>query len=75
MHVGIGRPRLMYVLYPWQGREVLCRGVVMPYHETEAAKTLMDAEWFQQFEADTRPPVPAWLKDWVPTQKVSLQEP
>jgi uncharacterized protein DUF3160 len=75
MHVGIGRPRLMYVLYPWQGREVLCRGVVMPYHETEAAKSLTDAEWHQQFEGGTRPPVPAWLKDLVPTQQVSLQAP
>lgn len=65
----------MYVLYPWQGKETLCRGVVMPYHETEAAKTLTDAEWHQQFEGNTRPAIPAWLEDLVPTQKVSLQEP
>ncbi len=75
MHVGIGRPRLMYVLYPWRGREILCRGVVMPYHETITDKTLTDADWHHYFEADTRPAAPDWLEGLVPNQKVSLQEP
>lgn len=75
MHVGIGRPRIMYVLYPWEGREVLCRGVVMPYHEATAKTTLTDKEWRKQFATDTRPAVPEWLKDLVPMQNIKLVEP
>lgn len=75
-HVGIGRPRLMYVLYPWKGEEVLCRGVVMPYHETKTANnSLTDEEWRKQFEAKERPPVPEWLKDLVPTEGVTVVKP
>jgi hypothetical protein len=71
-HAGIGRPRFLYVLYPWAGKEVLCRGVVMPYHEVTDRKTLTDAEWRKEFEKDTRPAAPAWLRDFVPVDGVKL---
>ena len=74
MHAAIGRPRLMHVLYPWQGKEVLCVGVVMPYHEVKDTKTLTDAEWRERFRVrdGKRPPVPEWLKGFVPLEGVKL---
>ena len=66
--VGIGRPRLLFVLYPWKEQEIFCQGVVMPYHEVNESTTLTDAEWRKRFTEKPRPPVPDWLKDFVPTE-------
>ena len=33
LEVGVARPRALYVLYPIKGKEILCRGVVLPYYE------------------------------------------
>ena len=65
-HVGVGRPRLLYVLYPWKGQEILCQGAVLTYHEVSQPGTMTDDEWRAQFERETRPPVPAWLEELVP---------
>jgi hypothetical protein len=73
-HAGIGRPRVMYVLYPSQGRKILCRGVVMPYHELSATKTITDSEWIQRFKASSRPAMPEWLSGLVPVNGVELDE-
>lgn len=74
-HVGIGRPRLMYVLYPWEGREVLCLGTVMPYHEVSHPTPLTDAEWRERFSGDgARPALPEWLRDLVPTKAALPKE-
>lgn len=73
LHAGIGRPRLLHVLYPWQGREVFCQGVVLPYHESNEATSLTDEEWRQRFKGQERPSVPAWLKDFVPLDAVGLK--
>jgi hypothetical protein len=70
MHVGIGRPRLMFVLYPWEGREIRCRGVVMPYHEVRAHQSLSDDEWRKRQEGGAREGIPSWLKDYVPADKI-----
>lgn len=72
LQVGIGRPRLMFVLYPWQGKEILCRGVVMPYHEVRDKQTLTDEEWQQRQQGDSRTAVPEWLRSLVPVQDVRL---
>ena len=45
LEVGVGRPRALYVLYPYKGGEVLCRGGVMPYYEFAGAERLTDAAW------------------------------
>lgn len=74
LHVGIGRPRLIFVMYPWQGREVLCRGVVMPFHEVRDTKTLTDEEWQKQQEGSSRKGVPEWLRGLVPVNDIVLQE-
>lgn len=61
--VGIGRPRFLYVLYPWQGREILCRGAVLPYLESTALKPWTDAEWKAHLRHPTEAPVqPSWLQ-------------
>ena len=31
--VGAGRPRVIYVLYPWKGETYFCKGGVVPYYE------------------------------------------
>lgn len=72
LYVGTGRPRLMYVLYPWQGKEVLCRGVVMPYHEVRDKQALTDEEWQKRQQGDSRAAVPEWLRSLVPVQNVQL---
>lgn len=73
-HAGIGRPRVMYVLYPSQGKEFLCRGVVLPYHELSTDKSMTDSEWMEQFKGDERPPVPSWLSKLIPLDEVKLDE-
>jgi hypothetical protein len=73
LQVGIGRPRLMFVLYPWQGKEILCRGVVMPYHEVRDKQTLTDAEWRQRQQGDSREGIPEWLRQLVPADEIVLK--
>ena len=43
--VGIGRARALYVLYPWKGKPILCRGAVMSYYEYPSNRRLTDLEW------------------------------
>ncbi|MBK9991436.1 MAG: DUF3160 domain-containing protein [Verrucomicrobia bacterium] len=43
--VAIGRPRFFYVLYPWNGMQVLCTGSVLQYYEYDSAQRLTDVEW------------------------------
>jgi len=62
LHVGISRARTLYVLYPWDGGVVLCRGAVMPYYEFVDGGRLTDDEWKMRLDSDTRPDVPAWLR-------------
>lgn len=61
LHVGIDRARAIYVLYPWGGKEILCRGAVMPYHEFTSKEPLTDAAFKGLLDSDKRPKVPAWF--------------
>jgi len=61
LHVGIGRPVALYVLYPWNGGTVLCRGAVLPYHEFVSQTRLTDGEWRALLDSDKRPTAPEWL--------------
>jgi len=65
LEVGIGRPRALYVLYPHRGREVLCRGAVMPYYEFRHPSRLTDREWKARLDAPDRPSIPEWVKPIV----------
>jgi hypothetical protein len=61
-HIGIARPREFLVLYPYQGKEVICRGAVMPYYEIISPTRMTDAEWQKRIDSDERPENPDWLK-------------
>ncbi|HQF37727.1 MAG TPA: DUF3160 domain-containing protein [Opitutaceae bacterium] len=70
---GIGRPREFYVLYPWNGIEVLCVGSVMQYYEYETGERLTDDAWRALLDSPAAPPLPAWFQPYAPppTQRVS----
>ena len=74
LHVAIGRPRKLHVLYPWKDGEIYCEGAVMPYHEVTDTRTITDEEWRKRFQGDERPPVPAWLREMVPTEGIGLNK-
>ncbi len=57
-----GRPRALYVLYPWQGLEVLCEGAVIPYYEYRAPMILTDAEWRERLNRPDAPRPPEWTR-------------
>jgi hypothetical protein len=62
LHAAIGRPRIFYVLYPWEGREQLCVGAVLPYFDFKhGPERLTDAAWLEQLKI-AAPPAPAWVK-------------
>jgi hypothetical protein len=60
-HAAIARPRSLWVLYPWQGGEFLCRGSVLPYREFVAGRRLTDDEWRARLDGADAPAGPAWL--------------
>jgi hypothetical protein len=63
--VGIGRPRLIHVLYPWNGTEILCRGAVLPFYEYQSQARLTDPEWQQLLDSPQAPPLPEWIAPYV----------
>ena len=65
LHVGVARPRRIYVLYPWKGRTILCAGAVLPYCEFVHGSRLTDPSWKAKLDADARPPTPEWFSPVV----------
>ena len=63
---GVGRPREFYVLYPWNGLEVLCVGSVMQYYEYETSERLTDDAWRALLDSPAAPPLPAWFQPYAP---------
>lgn len=64
--VGVGRARLIHVLYPYGDGEVLCTGAVMSYYEyPETGTPLTDLEWRAQLDSPAAPPLPEWLKPYL----------
>jgi hypothetical protein len=63
--VAVGRPRTLYVLYPWNGLEILCQGAVMTYYEYASKARLTDAEWKTLLDSPRAPAPPAWLRPYV----------
>jgi hypothetical protein len=55
LEVGIGRPRALYVLYPYHGGEILCEGAVMPYYEFPQPQPLTDSAWKTILDSKTHP--------------------
>jgi hypothetical protein len=64
---GTGRPRLMYVLYPNKGEEILCIGAVTPYYEFVSSTALTDQQWEMGLDSDESPQSPVWLKSIMET--------
>jgi len=67
LYTGTGKPRLMYLLYPYKGREILCIGAVVPYYEFVSPTGLTDEQWKKRFDGDERPESPVWLKPIMST--------
>jgi hypothetical protein len=44
------------------GKEILCRGSVLPYQEFTHAERLTDGEWKSLLNSPQRPETPKWLK-------------
>ena len=61
LQVATGRPTAMYVLYPHGGGDVLCMGVVLPYHEFVRGERLTDEAWRSMLDAPERPAVAEWV--------------
>lgn len=64
--VAVGRPRALFVLYPWQGVQILCRGAVMTYYEFPAERRLTDREWKEELSGDHPPKQPNWIEPLLP---------
>lgn len=64
-HVGVGRPRKFYVLYPWKGDAVLCAGAIMPFHEFADTKRHTDESWFKKLDADHQSSIPNWFRSII----------
>ncbi len=64
LHAAVGRPRRMWLLYPWQGQPVLCRSAVLTYHEfvEPDGKRVTDAEWKARLDSENPPQPPDWLQ-------------
>jgi hypothetical protein len=62
LEAAVARPRALYVLYPYGGGEVLCRGAVVPYYEFRSAERLTDAEWRALLDAGGCPAPPDWVQ-------------
>lgn len=59
--VATGRARLIHVLYPWKGIEILCTGSVMSYYEYPAKQRLTDTEWKALLDSPAAPADPPWI--------------
>ncbi len=59
---GTGRPREIRVLYPWKGKEILCRGAIIPFHSELSDTHLTDKEWRARLDTAKPPSSPDWLR-------------
>ena len=75
LEVGTSRPRALLVLYPYKGKEILCKGAVMPFYEFESKKRLNDEEWMKLLDSDKRPPIPEWMKPILGSEGIKKPEP
>ncbi|MEQ1751196.1 MAG: DUF3160 domain-containing protein [Prosthecobacter sp.] len=72
-HVGLGRPRMFYILYPTKNGEVLLRGAVNTYQERDTEEPLTDSAWSEllNHKPDSSPP---WLQIIQPDKARPLRE-
>ena len=62
LHAATGRPRILYVNYPWGNGTLLCVGAVLPFFEFKhGPERLTDSAWMHRLDS-AAPEPPAWLK-------------
>jgi hypothetical protein len=61
LHIGIGKPVQIFLLYPWNGKPILTHGAVFPYYEFGGAHRLTDTEWQKLQSSPLAPAQPDWL--------------
>ena len=67
LNVGISRPRALFVLFPWKGKRVLCRGAVMPYHEMIRSDRMEASSWKALLDgSEGDRPVPWMIEEGFP---------
>jgi hypothetical protein len=71
LEIGTCRPRALYVLYPWNGIDILCRGAVLPFYEFWSPERLDDKTWLELLDSPRRPKVPDYLKDIYSGKRLS----
>ena len=59
---GTGRSREIRVLYPWKGKEILCRGAIIPFQSELSDAHVTDKEWRARLDTANPPSSPAWLR-------------
>lgn len=62
VHIAVARPQAIYVLYPYRGQELLCRGAVFPYFEFTDSEIVDDVAWKRRVDTATAPARPRWLE-------------
>ena len=73
LEVGVGRPQIIYALYPTERGEVLCRGAILPYYEFLSPKRLKDVEWKQMLDSSDVPAQPEWVTSFEVESDVPAQ--
>jgi len=68
LEAGVGRPRALYVLYPWGGCSILCRGAIVPYFEFTSAQRLTDESWKARLDSPNHPKNPSWTDPLYPNR-------
>jgi len=71
--VGTARPRVLWVLYPVKGTDILCRGAVLPYQEFAHAERLTDSAWKSLLDSPQRPELPDWIRPVTAPESSSKQ--
>jgi len=74
LHVGVARPRRLYVLYPWKDEAILCQGAVMPYYEFVTGRRVTDESWKGMLDSQERPGLPSWVRPIVSGGRLSKPE-
>jgi hypothetical protein len=69
IEAGIGRPQIMFVLYPTPKGEVFCQGAVLPYYEFHSPARLTDEEWKTMLTEHKTPSQPPWVSTSAGTSR------